>query len=88
MSSRYQINKHHMKCPNNSNSYYQQVKLQLRLPHAKIPSDPLPNFVVGPSNTPLLTKSKLGTTTVSTPVIIIPTLNDRVTFTLACCFQF
>jgi hypothetical protein len=52
------------------------VAFRLKFLPAKTPPDPLPNFVINPSNTPLLTKSMLGTTTISTPMIVIPTSSD------------
>jgi hypothetical protein len=52
------------------------VELRFRFLLAKTPLDPLANFVANPISTPLLTTSMLGAPTVSTLVVIIPTLND------------
>jgi hypothetical protein len=46
------------------------VELQLKFLTAKTPPSPLPNF------DPLLTKSMLGATTISTPLVIIHAPSD------------
>ncbi len=55
--------------------YDGSVKLQFKFLHAKTPPS-LPNFVVDPISTPFLITSMLGTTTISTHVVVIPTLSD------------
>ncbi len=52
------------------------AKLQFKFLIIKTPPDPLPNFVANPINTPLLITSMLGTTTVSTHVVVIPTSSE------------
>ncbi len=66
MSSRYWISKHHLRYANNSNNNVGSVKLRLRFLIVETPPDPLPNFVVDPISTPLLTTSMLSAVTVST----------------------
>ncbi len=62
------------------------AKLQLKFLTTKIPLDLLPNYATNPISIPLLTTSMLGTTIISTPMVVIPTPSDWVTPTLACCF--
>jgi hypothetical protein len=49
---------------------------RLRFLLVQTPLDPLPNFVVDPISTPLLTISMPSATIVSTHVVVILTLND------------
>ncbi len=52
------------------------AKFQLRFFLAEILFNLLHNFAIDPINIPLLITSMLGTTIVSTLVVVIPTLND------------
>ncbi len=63
------------------------VKLQFKFLTAKTPPNPLPNFVANPINTPLLTTSMMGATTISTHVVVILASSNRVTPTPTCCFR-
>jgi len=63
------------------------AELWLKFLTTETPLDSLPNFGVNPISTPLLTTSLLGTTIVSTPMVIIPTSSDWVTPIPTCCFQ-
>ncbi len=49
---------------------------RLKFLTAKTPPNPLPNFVRDLISISLLTTSMLGATTISTLVVVIPTLND------------
>jgi hypothetical protein len=51
-------------------------KLQLRFFLAKTPLNLLPNFVVDLINIPFVITFMLGTTIVSTPMVVIFALND------------
>jgi hypothetical protein len=79
------------------NSHFQECEwrphtsLKVGLRHkfltVETPLNPLPNFVADPISTSLLTTYMLGTTTVSTLVVVIPTISDWTTPTLACYFR-
>jgi hypothetical protein len=53
-------------------------ELQHKFLPIEIPPDPILNFPIDPINTPLLTTSMLDITIVSTPMIVIPSLNNCV----------
>jgi small-conductance mechanosensitive channel len=61
------------------------VKFRLKFLHTKTPPNPLPKFVADPISIPPLTTFVLGATTVFTPVVIMMTLGDWVTYVLASC---
>jgi hypothetical protein len=77
MNNHYWISKHHLRYANNSNSNVGNAKLQFIFLIAETPPDLLLNFVVDPISTPLLIAFMLSATTVSTHVVVIPTLSDR-----------
>jgi hypothetical protein len=81
-NSHYRISKHRLRYANNFSSSvnFNSNSLLLRLLNS------LPNFVTYPISTPLLTTFMLGATTVSIPVVIIPTSSDWTTPTLMCCY--
>ncbi len=52
------------------------AKLQLKFLITKTPFNSLPNFVIYPINIPFFTTSMLGTTTISTPVVVTHASTD------------
>ncbi len=66
--------------PNNSVFVVCSLELLLKFLHAENPPDPRPKFVIDPITTPFQTMFVLGATTVSTPMVVMTTLSDRVTF--------
>ncbi len=61
------------------------VELWFKFVPMKIPPDPLPKFAIEPISTPPLTTFVLGATIVSTPMVVMITLGDWVTYVLAGC---
>jgi len=54
---------------------------------AEIPFNSLPNFVVDPISTPLVTTYMWGATTISTLVVVILVSSDWITLIPTCCFE-
>jgi len=63
------------------------AKLWFKFLPTNIPFDPLPNFAINSISIPLLTTSMLGSTIVSSLMVVIPALNDWVSFIPTCCFR-
>ncbi len=63
------------------------VVFRFKIFFVEIPLNSLPNFVVDPITTPLVTTYMLGATIVSTLVVVILVSSDWITLIPTCCFQ-
>jgi len=52
------------------------ANFQFKFLTIETPLNLLPNFAIDPIEIPLLTTCMLGATTISTPMVVIPALND------------
>ncbi len=76
MSSHYRIRKTILGVPTTLVVGVSSVKFQLKFLIIETPPNSLPNFAIDPISIPLLITSMLGTTIVSTPMVVILASSD------------
>ncbi len=76
MSSHYRIRKTILGVPTTLVVGVSSVKFQLKFLIVETPLNSLPNFTIDPISIPLLITSMLGTTIISTPMVVILASSD------------